>query len=64
MPEIRIDKTRCQGHARCYAVAPDLFEIDEDGFSALTVLTIEEDQRGVARRGVDACPERAIEIVN
>ena len=36
MPEtiqlrVRVDPERCQGHTRCYAVAPELFELDDLG---------------------------------
>jgi ferredoxin len=26
---VRVDRERCQGHARCVAVAPELFDLDE-----------------------------------
>ena len=28
---VRVDRERCQGHARCFALAPELFELDEFG---------------------------------
>jgi ferredoxin len=28
---VRVDRTLCQGHARCVALAPELFEADEFG---------------------------------
>jgi ferredoxin len=28
---IRVDLHKCQGHARCSALAPELFELDEFG---------------------------------
>jgi ferredoxin len=28
---VRVDRTLCQGHARCVALAPELFEADEYG---------------------------------
>ncbi len=28
---VRIDPEKCQGHARCHALAADLFELDEFG---------------------------------
>lgn len=64
VPQIRIDKAKCQGHALCYGVDPELFPLDEDGFSALTTLTIPEKDKATALRGVMACPERAIEVVD
>ena len=29
--KVRVDRARCQGHARCNALAPELFELDEFG---------------------------------
>lgn len=29
---LRIDSRLCQGHARCAALVPDLFDLDENGF--------------------------------
>ena len=28
---VKVDRERCQGHTRCYAIAPELFELDEIG---------------------------------
>jgi ferredoxin len=29
--KVRVDRERCQGHARCHALAPELFALDELG---------------------------------
>ena len=34
---VRIDQDRCQGHARCFALAPDLFDVDDYGQSTMIV---------------------------
>ena len=31
MIRVSIDETACSGHGRCYAISPDLFDIDDDG---------------------------------
>jgi ferredoxin len=64
MAVIRVDKGKCQGHALCYAVDPDLYPLDDDGFSALTIKEIDDTQLADAKRGVEACPERAIVVEN
>jgi ferredoxin len=58
---VQIDSDRCQGHGRCYDLAPDLFGEDEDGYA--TVLGegrvppgLEEDAR---LAGLN-CPEAAV----
>lgn len=30
---VTIDPDRCQGHNRCHALAPELFEVDDLGFA-------------------------------
>ena len=61
---IRIDAERCQGHNRCYAIAPELVDVDDYG-TAHPVhegdLPPELNER--AALIVDNCPEYAIEIV-
>jgi ferredoxin len=61
--KVRIDPERCQGHGRCYDLAPGLFGDDEDGYGqVLGDGVISPDQEDAARRAVANCPERAIEV--
>jgi ferredoxin len=60
---IRVDSSKCQGHNRCYAISPVLFELDEYGYAhetndGVVPPELEED----ARLAVTNCPERAITI--
>ena len=61
---VRIDAEKCQGHARCHALAPELFELDEFGSARVRgsghVLSTLEDRAWIARAN---CPELAVEIV-
>lgn len=60
---IRADKAKCTGHARCAAVAPDIFKLDDEGYIALEEFEVPDEDEKLARRGVRACPERALAIV-
>ncbi|MGH3636087.1 MAG: ferredoxin, partial [Mycobacterium sp.] len=33
--KVRLDQSKCVGHAQCYAVDPELFPIDDSGYSIL-----------------------------
>ena len=61
--KVRVDSEKCQGHNRCYALAPGLFDVDDYGFAVAagdgTVPAGEED---LARLAVANCPEFAVEI--
>ncbi len=59
--KVRVDPTLCQGHNRCYALAPDLFELDDAGFaSAVGDGTVPPDREEAAELAADNCPEMAV----
>jgi ferredoxin len=61
--KVRIDPERCQGHGRCYDLAPELFGDDEEGYGqVLGDGVVPPGQEDTARRAAANCPERAIEV--
>ena len=63
MVKLRIEVGRCQGHGRCYDLAPDLFGDDEEGYGkVLRDGVVPPEEQDEARRAVLNCPERAIEL--
>jgi ferredoxin len=58
--KLRLQRDKCTGHAQCYAVDPDAFPIDDDGYSVVTERPVEADEEHVVRDGVAACPELAL----
>ena len=60
--KLKVDTNKCQGHAMCHAVAPDMFPIDDSGYVAIDVVDIAEGDVATARSGVDACPEGALSL--
>jgi ferredoxin len=62
--KVQIDPERCQGHGRCYDLAPDLFGDDEEGYGqVLGDGTVAPDQERNAQLAVANCPEHAIEAI-
>ena len=60
---IAYDRERCQGHNRCYALAPELFDVDDYGQAVvLGDGTVTPDLEEKARLAVANCPEYAISI--
>jgi ferredoxin len=60
---VHVDPKKCQGHNRCYALAPELFDVDDEGYASevndgIVPAGLEEK----ARRAVANCPEHAISI--
>lgn len=62
--QIRIDEEKCQGHNRCYALAPELVDVDDMGTAhVLNEGKVPADLEEKAQLIVDNCPEYAIEVV-
>ena len=62
--KITVDTDRCQGHNRCFVVAPDLFELDDYGYAhEVNEGIVPPEMQEKARLAVTNCPELAIEIV-
>lgn len=59
-----LDQDRCQGHGRCYALAPQLFGCDDEGYATLLVDgDVAPDAEADAQLAADSCPEFAITLV-
>ena len=60
---VQIDPERCQGHGRCYDLAPALFGADAEGFG--TVLSdglVPPGGEADARLSAANCPESAVAV--
>jgi ferredoxin len=63
--KIRIDPEACVGHGRCYAIAPEVFDADDQGHGVLRLTDGSEvpaELEAAARTGAANCPEGAILI--
>lgn len=61
--EIDLDRTACQGHGRCYGLAPELFDADEEGYAVLRVAgEVPAELERKAGLAADNCPEFAITL--
>ena len=58
--KVRVEQSRCVGHAQCYAVYPKLFPIDESGYSILEEHEVAPADAQMVRDGVASCPEMAL----
>jgi ferredoxin len=60
--KIRLDDDACVGHGRCYAIAPNVFEADDQGHCVIRIDDVPPDLLEPARAGVANCPEAALSI--
>lgn len=62
--KIHVNPEKCQGHARCYALAPELFDVDDYGQSSVRGDGVVPDQLiERAKLAIANCPEYAIEVL-
>jgi ferredoxin len=61
--KVLVDSTLCAGHGQCAALGPDLFTLDDFGYAEQPDSQIPEHLIDQAKRGAEACPERAITLI-
>lgn len=61
---VEFDRSACQGHNRCYMLAPELFDTDDEGYAVLLVAgEVPKELQDKAQLAADNCPEYAIEVI-
>ncbi len=60
--KIKVDFDLCESNALCEAIAPDVFELDDDDYLQLKTDETTDDNIERVRRAVASCPRAAISI--
>jgi ferredoxin len=61
---VRVDRDKCQGHARCKSLAPELFELDAYGNAhEIGDGTVPPGLEEKAWLALSNCPEIAIDVI-
>lgn len=60
--KVSVDPDLCQGHARCWQICPEVFELDDEGHASVAVADVTADLEQKVRDAVRNCPERAISV--
>ncbi len=61
--KVRVDQEKCQGHNRCYSLAPELFDVDDYGYaSASGTGVVSPGLEDKAKLAAANCPEYAVII--
>jgi ferredoxin len=62
---VEVNTELCQGHNRCYALAPELFDVDDYG-TAMVIGdgTVPAELEEKARLAAANCPEYAISVTD
>ncbi|MEU7811806.1 ferredoxin [Pseudonocardia sp. NPDC049154] len=62
--KVTVNGALCTGHGRCYSLAPDVFEPDDEGYNLERDVPIDvpAEHEESARLAAHACPEGAISM--
>jgi ferredoxin len=62
--KVAVNSEKCEGHARCWALLPQVFDTDEYGYAFVHNDGVVPDElREKAEEAVENCPEQAIFFV-
>jgi ferredoxin len=62
MSRVQVDRERCIGSGACEALAPDVFEVDDDGVLVVHRSEPADDELPDVGDAVRACPTRALSL--
>jgi ferredoxin len=63
--QVRIDLDRCEGHGRCYVLAPSVFAADDEGNGEVVRAELDSPELiAAAELAEKNCPEGAIALVD
>ncbi|WP_375481345.1 ferredoxin [uncultured Mycobacterium sp.] len=60
--KIVVDRTRCSSIGNCEAIAPDIFEIADDGALKILQPDVPEERRTEIEQACMDCPTQALSI--
>ncbi|MFE1801625.1 ferredoxin [Streptomyces sp. NPDC059517] len=60
--KIRVDRELCEGNSVCVALAPALFDLDDDNMAVPMVENPAAEAMAEAERAANGCPREAIAL--
>ena len=64
MTRVHVDLERCLGSGSCEMLAPDLFEVGDEGVVRVLRPLGGDDDLALTRDAVSACPTRALSLAD
>ena len=59
--KVKVNEDACIGCGACAAIAPEVFEINDEGLSTVIVDEVAKENEEEANDVIDSCPTSAIE---
>lgn len=61
--EVQVNRDTCQGYGNCVLVAPELFDLDDEGLATLRVARVGVEAVEDVRKAAYDCPTASISYV-
>jgi ferredoxin len=61
--KIKVDFDLCESNAMCEALAPDVFELDDNDYLVVNTDEVTDENEQRVRQAVASCPRAAISLV-
>jgi ferredoxin len=58
--KVTVDDDRCRGHGVCCALCPEVFTLNDDGYTVVETPEVPAEFEDAVLNAVAQCPERAI----
>ena len=55
-----VDRDRCEGNAVCMAVAPEVFDLDDEDYAVVKTDPVPADQEELVEQAIVECPRAAL----
>jgi ferredoxin len=59
---IAVDYDKCSGLGMCESIAPDVFEVEDDGSLTLHLTEVPQGREDDMRQACEACPTEALSL--
>jgi ferredoxin len=62
--KVSVDFDLCESNGLCEAIAPEVFELDDDDYLQILDDRVTDENRATLERAVASCPKAAISLVD
>ncbi len=60
--KVHVNSEICAGFGICLGIAPEVFELHDDGYAIVQVSEVKPEDEDAIRRAVSQCPTQAISL--
>jgi ferredoxin len=60
--KVHVNPEICAGFGICLGIAPDVFELHDDGYAVVLLSAVKPEDEDAMRRAVSQCPSQAISL--